>query len=414
LRIIYLNPIGALGGGERSLLDLLAAMRQADTAASLHLITGEEGPLLDQAQALGVETHLLPMPPELLELGTGDLAYPGGLWPLFALARRGLRMGMAARRYGAELRHNVAALEPDIVHSNGIKFHLLTRWARLHQYPVLWHLRDFLGSRPLLATPLRWAATAARGAIAISLAIAQDAQALLSRLPIEVVYNAVDTTYFSPGAGDGQRLDDLAGLAPAPPATIRIGLPATFAHWKGHDVFLTAAAELVRRQPPVPVRFYIIGGPIYHTSGSQISETDLRQKAARVGIAERVGFIPFQQNMAGIYRTLDVVIHASTRPEPFGRTIVEAMACGRPVIVSRAGGAAELFTHDHDAFGTPPGDSAALAAAMYRLLVNPEARSRLAANARRTAETRFPRERLGEEILSLYRRNLPASRRLTG
>jgi len=79
-------------------------------------------------------------------------------------------------------------------------------------------------------------------------------------------------------------------------------------------------------------------------------------------IENRVGFVPFQDNPADVYRALDIVVHASTKPEPFGRTIVEAMACGKPVIAAQTGGAAELFTHDHDAVGVPPGDPAALAA----------------------------------------------------
>jgi len=64
-------------------------------------------------------------------------------------------------------------------------------------------------------------------------------------------------------------------------------------------------------------------------------------------IENRVGFVPFQDNPADVYRALDIVVHASTKPEPFGRTIVEAMACGKPVIAAQTGGAAELFTHDH-------------------------------------------------------------------
>src|SRR5712692_6438072 len=115
-----------------------------------------------------------------------------------------------------------------------------------------------------------------------------------------------------------------------------------------------------------------------------------------------MGFIGFQEHLAPIYQALDVVVHASTQPEPFGLTIVEAMACARPVIVSRAGGAAELFTHDHDAVGVPPGDAAALAAAMSDLIHDRERRQRLAENAVRTARERFDRNRLGPCILKLY------------
>jgi glycosyltransferase involved in cell wall biosynthesis len=428
LRIVYLNPVSVLGGGERSLLDVLAAVRKKEPAASLYLISGEPGRLVEEARTLGVETTVLPMPPELLGLGNNDLS--GGLRPLLALAGRGARAGMAARRYAADLSRILAELQPTLVHSNGIKFHLLTRMLRSHGRrgnawaprwlwrrrsrngfsdqppPMLWHIRDFLGARSLLAPALRWAASAARGAIAISEAVGRDARSLFPRLPIDIVHNAVDTNHFCPGAGNGRLLDDLAGLPRADAATIRIGLPATFARWKGHEVFLGAAAQLLREQPQIPVRFYIVGGAIYQTGGSQVSEQSLRQKATELEIMGRVGFIGFQRDPAPIYRALDIVVHASTEPEPFGRTIVEAMACARPVIATQTGGAAELFTHRHDALGVPPGDVGALASAMHALLSDPEARSRLAVNARGTTEARFTRERLGSDLLRVYHRYL--------
>jgi glycosyltransferase involved in cell wall biosynthesis len=224
------------------------------------------------------------------------------------------------------------------------------------------------------------------------------------------MYNAVDTDHFSPGFVDGGRLDELANLNWAAPGVIRVGLPATVALWKGHEVFLEAAAQVIREQPRTRVRFYIIGGPIYSTAGSQISKSLLQAKAAALGIKQEVGFIDFQYDSANIYRALDIVVHASTRPEPFGRTIVEAMACARPVIVAQAGGAAELFTHGYDALGVPPRDTRALATAIYRLVQDGDCRSRLAANARRTAVQRFARNRLGPEILSMYQRLLRSPR----
>jgi len=313
---------------------------------------------------------------------------------------------LATWNYANRLSRTVNALQPNIVHSNGIKFHLLTRLARLKQHRVLWHVRDYLTCRPLMARALRWAASCARGAVAISQAIAEDARTALPQLPVNVVYNAVDTEYFSPRPADGGRLDELAGPPPAERETARVGLLATFNPWKGHELFLEAAAELARQHPETRARFYIVGGPIYHTRGSQLSKTVLQTKAAGLGIAQRVGFIDFQEDTANIYRALDIVVNASTQPEPFGRTIVEAMACAKPVIAARAGGAAELFTHGHDALGVRPGDVPALASAIYHLLANRECCLRLAANARRTAERRFSRERLGPEMLTIYRRLL--------
>src|SRR5262249_42889387 len=179
-----------------------------------------------------------------------------------------------------------------------------------------------------------------------------------------------------------------------PPGAVRVGLVGAFARWKGQDLFLEAAARIAETNPERPLRFYIVGGPIYCTPGSQFSEAELRAKAAELHIADRVGFTGFQSRTAEVYRALDIVIHASTLPEPFGRTIVEAMACGRPVIVARAGGAAELFTEGHDAVGVPPNNAEALTAAIAALAADPARRQQVAAQARQTAVERFARCRL--------------------
>jgi glycosyltransferase involved in cell wall biosynthesis len=234
--------------------------------------------------------------------------------------------------------------------------------------------------------------------------VAEDARGVLGPVPVAVVANGVDTERFAPGPGDGSRLDRLAGLPAAGPEVVRVGLVATYARWKGQEVFLRAAERVGALVPARAVRFYVVGGPIYHTRGSQWSEDELRRHATRLLAAGQLGFAGFQEDTAAVYRALDIVVHASTQPEPFGLTIAEAMACGRAVIAARAGGAAELFTPDHDAVGVPPGDAEALARAIAELAADPDRRWRLGEQARATAVERFRRERLGPEVLAAYRR----------
>jgi glycosyltransferase involved in cell wall biosynthesis len=400
MKVLFLNAVGHVGGAERVLLDLMASLRAAGSS-QLHL-AAPPGPLLTEAQGLGVATTALTLPAAVGAVGDSALR-GGGARSALALARRAPAAAWSAWRGAARLRGLVERLRPDVVHSNGMKFHLLTRLARLRGPAVVWHLHDFVGSRPLMSRLLRWAARAAAGAVAVSGAVAADARRIVGRLPVVVVANAVDTDHFAPGPGDGDALDRLAGLPPAPAEVVRVGLVATFARWKGQDVFLRAAGRALQLLPGRPLRFYLVGGPIYQTAGSQWSEAELRALGAALAAEGRLGFVGFQQDPAPVYRALDVVVHASTLPEPFGLTIAEAMACGRAVIAARAGGAAELFTPDRDALGVRPGDAEALGAAVARLAAEPDRRAALGAEARRTALVRFRRERLGPEVLAAYR-----------
>jgi glycosyltransferase involved in cell wall biosynthesis len=392
--------VGFIGGAERTLLDLLHCLRREPAPPALGLIAGGEGPLVEQAQALGVSAMALPLPDTLAAFGDTELREAG--------ARRVLELGLSlvrsspvAARHLYTLRRVVRDFRPTLVHSNGLKTHLLAMLCQ-PEAPVVWHLHDFLGERPLVRRLLRVGALSAAAAIANSEAVAEDARRVLGRMRVYPVHNGVDTEGFSPGPGDGARLDTLAGLPPAPEGTVRLGMVATYARWKGQPVFLQAAARARAALGTQPVRFYVVGSPLYRTSGSQFSEDTLRALVRELGLEAHVGFIPFQPQPVEVYRALDGVVHASTRPEPFGLSIAEAMACARPVVVSAAGGAAELIHAGQDALAFAPGDEEGLSRALVRLAREPELRQRLGGEARRTVLARFTRERYAERVREVY------------
>ncbi len=170
--------------------------------------------------------------------------------------------------------------------------------------------------------------------------------------------------------------------------------------------FLDAIARL---DSAAPVRAYVIGGALYQTAGSQFRLEELRAHAEANGLAGRVGFTGFVDAADEAIRALDIVVHASTAPEPFGLVIAEAMACGRPVIASDAGGAREIFTRGVDALAHPPGNSEALAECISRLAGDESLRQQLGLAARQNAERRFNRRRLAAELAPLYRIPLRAA-----
>jgi glycosyltransferase involved in cell wall biosynthesis len=394
MRVVYLNPCGAMGGAEMSLMDVLGSMRAAEPSWELWLVLGEDGPLVERAKAAGVRVIVAPYPRALARLGDFGNGPLGALWSC-------VKGGAATLRYAFELRRTLAEMQPDIVHTNGFKMHVLGAWAHPKNAPVIWHIRDYVTTRPLMKWLLRLHAGRAAAAIGNSLSVARDVQEVCGpALETLCIYNAIDLERYSP-LGDQTDLDALAGLGPAPEGTVRVGLAATLAIWKGHAVFLRALARLPK---DLPYRAYVIGGAIYQTENSQRTLGELRALAAELGIADKVAFTGYIADTASAMRALDVLVHASTQPEPFGRVIAEGMACGRAVICSAAGGAAELITEGRDALAHPPGDDVALAARIAQLVRDPELRARLGQAGRITAARRFERSRLSEELIPLYTR----------
>jgi glycosyltransferase involved in cell wall biosynthesis len=405
VRILYLNPIGQIGGAERSLLSTMAAVRFAEPAWELTLLAGGEGPLVREAQSLGVRASVLELPSFLARLGDGGAGGPAGRSSsLLRLSARLAAAGPASVPYLYEVSRRLRDLRPDLIHSNGFKAHLLAALAKSSAMALLWHVHDYASARPVMSRSLRLLRRRCSMAIANSLSVAQDVTGVCGHsLAVRTIHNTVDTRRFSP-EGSKLDLDSLSGMTPAGRDTIRVGLVATFARWKGHEVFLNAVSKLPSYPP---VRAYVIGAPLYATDGSQFSLRELQDKAKELGI--RVGFTGHISDVPAALRSLDIAVHASTVAEPFGLAILEAMSCGRAVICSRAGGALEIFRDGWEAISHEPGDAADLSVALRTLVSNPHMRLTLGRAARKRAEQSFDSSSLHLEWIPAYREALHLS-----
>jgi glycosyltransferase involved in cell wall biosynthesis len=402
VRIVFLNPSGELGGAETALLEMLAALREARPGWTLGLVATAEGPLLERAAQLGVSSDSLIFPPQLASLG--EWGRRGSLLASAQLSAAVFGAAPAAFAYASRLRRHLTAWRPDIVHTNGLKMHLLGAHCRPAASKLLWHLHDYPGTRPLTAALLRTQAHRCSEIVANSESVALATRQLLGpKISVHTVHNAVDLERFRPD-GVSVDLDKLAGLPPLAPGGIRIGLVGTFARWKGHDVFLKALSQM---RGPKPVRGYVIGGPIYETDASQFSSAEVRKMAATYGLNGSVGFTGRIADVPAALRALDVVVHASTEPEPFGLVIAEAMACGRPIVVSRAGGAAEIA--EAGALFHTPGNVAELAERLSQLVSDGAMRASLGDAGRAAAVRLFGRARLAGTLIPIYESLAPSA-----
>ncbi len=398
MKIVYLSASGQLGGAERCLLDLLACVREAEPSWKCEVIVSADGPLVTRARDLDAVVKVVPMPAVAARMG--DSGQTGHVAERVAAIGRYAAGGPATVAHAATLRRAIRGAAPDIVHCNGFKMQIEGACVCPRRAALVWHIHDYVSGRPIMRRLIPLFAWRCGVAIANSNSVAQDFRlACGTSLPIVRVYNGVDFSDFSP-KGPVLDLDRLAGMRPAPGKMVRIGLLATMARWKGHRVFLRALAQLPRT---MPIRGYVIGGPIYQTVGSQETLDDLRREARELGLCDRVGFTGFIEEPGQAMRALDIVVHASTAAEPFGRVIAEAMASQRAVVVSRAGGAVELISEEENALAFAPGDHAALARQLERLIGDPELRGRLGRNARLAALDRFDRRRAAAEVIEVYR-----------
>lgn len=376
----------------------MQSVHSQEPAWSLALRSSRPGPFVDRTRALGVAADIVEMPESVARLG--DSAALGRSGRLLGVGVRSLAAVGGVLTYRRALREALKREAPDIVHTNGFKMHVMGAWSRPSGAALVWHLHDFVSSRPLMAHAIKHLSRSCDAAIAVSHAVAEDARRVWrGRMPVQVVLNGVDLDDFNP-RGPRADLDRLAGMPPAPPKTVRVGLVATMGRFKGHEVFLRALAALPRG---LGVRAYVVGGAVYETRGSELSVERLRALAADLDLGDRVGFTGFVDDPAAAMRALDVIVHATVVPEPFGLVVAEGMACGRAVITSAAGGAGEIVRAREDALTVAPGSVEELAGAIRELVENGDLRLRLGQAGRRSAEQRFDRRRLGNQVAAVYR-----------
>src|SRR5579872_341237 len=225
-----------MGGAETSLLSLMASVREARPEWELSLAVGGAGPLEERARALGVSVDVLPFPSALARIGdTGRRRVD--------VARSMIAAMGSTAFYARRLSLLIGQIQPDVIHINGFKMHMLGSLARPRKTGLIWHMHDYASTRPLMSRLLRLFRGRCDAIIANSHSVADDVKALCPAVPVEPIYNAVDVEQFAP-AGELCDLDALCGLPAAEQGTVRVGLMATFARWKGHETFLRALSCL--------------------------------------------------------------------------------------------------------------------------------------------------------------------------
>ena len=158
---------------------------------------------------------------------------------------------------------------------------------------------------------------------------------------------------------------------------------------------------------PTAERAVLVGAAMF---GEESYERELRDLAARLGIAERVEFRGFREDVWRELASFDVLVHASVTPEPFGQVVLEGMAAGLPVIAPDEGGPATVIADGETGRLFRSRDASSLAAAMRALREDPAERERLGAAARRAAERYHP-DAIAEQLEQVYERVVHLRRR---
>jgi len=361
------GQLAKLGGGGMSLLGLLSALPSMGWRA--HVMVPGEGQFTDAVRELGIPLEVYPFEPV-------SVSQP-------AQSLKGTLHWYKMLRW----------VRPQVIHANG--FDLSRSFAvaaGLAKVPYITHVRF-----PMEESGARWALRGLPRPAAFvfnSQAMHDQLWPFLSRLAPKTraytVHNAVDLDAFPP--------------APWPESeTLRVGLVANFAPIKRHEDFLRMAAEML--QTRTDLEFWIVGDD---TEGTD-RRSELERFAGELGIMPHVRFMGHRPDIPSIMRQLHLLVVPS-QFESFGRVVIEAMACGRPVIASRVGGIPEIIEDGKSGFLLPVGDASGFARAALSLLSDRRNWETISEHAVTVARTRFSLAAHVENITTIYNQILAARR----
>jgi len=212
---------------------------------------------------------------------------------------------------------------------------------------------------------------------------------------IRVIPRGADPAVFDPDAVSGERIARLERAWRLPAGAQVVLLPGRLTRWKGQTVLIEALARLMRPD----VCCVLVGSD----QGRRHYAAQLIRQADTLGVADRLRLAGECDDMPAALMLADVVVHASTEPEAFGRVVIEAQAMGRPVIASDLGGPVETVEHGMTGWRVPPGDAGALAAAIEQVLELPAAvRADLGIRARAGVQRGYTVAAMQAATLAVY------------
>jgi glycosyltransferase involved in cell wall biosynthesis len=282
-----------------------------------------------------------------------------------------LHLRFAARFWPnvAELRRLIREQQIEVVHTNGLMNLQAAIAARCEGVPLVWHLNDIFTPRLLrkLLVPLvrRWADCIAVCARAVGECCFDDVQEVRDRL--QLMYAPVDVGKFHPQA-DGSAGREEFGIAADSPV---IGLVANVCPGKGHEYFLDAAYQIQRRY--AHAKFLVVGARL---ENRRKFWNALQQQTARLQLERDVVFTGRRSGVPQLLRAMTVCVQAS-ESEACPMAVLEASACGVPVVATNVGGTAEIVEDGETGILIEPRNSRQIAEAVLHLLASPELARRM-------------------------------------
>jgi glycosyltransferase involved in cell wall biosynthesis len=382
LRIVYVNPFSQqVSGPDESLLALLG--RLVPLGIEPHVVLPADGPSVPRYRALGATVHFAPLTVLHRQLAPAEIAR----LPL-QLGRGAVAVARIARQVQASLIHT----NMEVVLDGALA-------AQALRIPHILHYRGNTLAEPravFAALTRLWLGLSTQ-VFCISHATAAAIFGAAGNPKVQVIYNPIEIAAFgAAGAGDAAAGARVRAELGAAPGQLLIGTVGRIHPRKDVETFVRACAVVARARPQA--RFAVVGVAEMPVEEEYFAR--VRALAGQVGVADRLCFAGARRDIPAVMAALDIFV-LSSRHEGFGRVVGEALAAGRPVVVTDEGALPELIEGDRCGLIARPGDADDFAAKISRLADDQVMRARLGENGKQRAQA-FDAGAIAARVAAVY------------
>ena len=383
MKILFYNHTGKVSGAERMLLLILAGLDRSRFESVV--LCPREGTLLETVRDSGFRTEACPSLEARFTLRADLLIkYLLSFWQVIR-----------------KVRGTVIEIKPDLLHANSIRAGLVATAATLGlNTRVAWHLHDLLPRHPFSTAIRTFAFLFARAQmIAVSQAVADNFAGHFYSLRhrVCVILNGIQMEKFK--VVEGLRNSTRQELR-LEESDFVVGVVGMLTPRKGQLAVVENFPSILKQVPNA--KLLIVGAAVFNKD-EKYAEL-LKRTATQLGIADRVHFLGTRDDIPALLQSLDLLV-VNSSVEPFGLVLLEAMACGTPVLAAISGGIPELIQHSRNGWLIEYGDNKALSGAIVQLSQSLETRLQIAESGRRLVLETFSSSRYLKQLEQFYEAN---------
>lgn len=377
-----MDQTAQLGGGELALADILDYIKKF---YHVKVVLFNDGPFHGLLNDKNISVHILSNSRKLSVINR-NAGFISVLKAFPVLCHYVLQLALSARSY-------------DIVFANSQKAFVVSAIvAVIMRKRLVWYLRDILTTnhfRPQLISTVVFLAN--RFAFKVFVNSQATANAFIEhggcRNLVTLTYEGFNSELFKTIPKDAITAARRAICSETLPL---IGIFGRITHWKGQHVLLQALLDV----PDCHV--VIVGDALF---GEEVYKQTLCNFIVENGLSDRVHILGFRKDVFLLMQAVDIIVHCSVDPEPFGRVIVEGLFSQKPVVATNIGGAKEIIENEISGLLIEPNNHEVLADVLRRLITEPDLRKRLANHGYERAKNMFGvakfYEKLDKDFMSI-------------